>query len=47
MNEEINNIKKTLSTLISWIAVQSNSPITIKEASTLLNMLEGHNDLDK
>ena len=41
MSEDVNNIKKTLKTLISWIAVQSNSPITIKEASTLLDMLEG------
>jgi len=41
MMTEIENIKMTLGTLITWTAQSSASPITISEAEKLLRMLEG------
>ena len=38
---EIAHLKKTLGTLISWIAQSANSPIRISEADTLINMMGG------
>lgn len=37
---ELDNVKNTLGTLISWIAQSSNSPISVHEAERLLQMLE-------
>lgn len=34
-------LKETLGTLISWMAQSYNSPISIKEAETLIKMLQG------
>lgn len=36
--------KKTLGTLISWMMQSADSPISIDEASRLLNILNGHEE---
>jgi len=38
--EENERLKKTLATLISWMAQSSSSPISLNEAGQLLKMLE-------
>lgn len=39
---EVKALKETLGTLISWMVTSSVSPIRMDEASTLLNILNGH-----
>lgn len=39
---EVKALKKALGTLIAWLPQSANSPIRVDEASTLLNMLNGH-----
>ena len=40
---DLDNTKKVLGTLINWICQSAGSPISFKEAETLLNMLNGDN----
>lgn len=46
-SEQIAAIKKTLGTLINWMAQSSVSPISLYEAEQLFNMLEGRNGESK
>jgi hypothetical protein len=39
---EVKALKKALGTLIAWLPQSANSPIRVDEASTLLNMMNGH-----
>lgn len=39
---EVNQLKRALGSLITWMAQSSNSPIRRDEASTLINMMNGH-----
>ena len=39
---EVKALQKSLGSLISWMASSANSPIRTDEASTLLNILNGH-----
>jgi len=39
---EVKALKKALGTLLSWLPQSANSPIRVDEASTLLNMMNGH-----
>jgi hypothetical protein len=40
LKREVAALKKTLGTLISWMASSANSPIRIEEAKKLLEMLD-------
>lgn len=40
LEQKIDNLKKTLGTLISWMSGSSVSPINVGEAKRLLEMLE-------
>ena len=39
---EVAALKRTVGLLISWMAQSASSPIRVDEASTLLNILNGH-----
>lgn len=44
---QVKDLQRTVGTLISWIAQSANSPIRIDEASTLMNILNGTEDLTR
>ena len=39
---EVKALKKALGTLLAWLPASANSPIRLDEASTLLNIMNGH-----
>ena len=39
---EVNQLKNALGNLIAWMTSSANSPIRRDEASTLINMMNGH-----
>lgn len=39
---EVKALQKALGTLISWLPGSANAPIRVDEASTLLNIMNGH-----
>jgi len=39
---QVKDLQKALGHLITWMAQSANSPITVEDASTLINMLNGY-----
>lgn len=46
LEEKIGTVKRTLASLIAWMAGSANSPISQSEARMLLEKLEGYRDED-
>lgn len=40
LRKEVEHLRKTLGSLIAWMAQSANSPISVKEAERLLRMLD-------
>lgn len=39
---QVKQLQKALGTLLAWLPQSANSPIRVDEASTLINMMNGH-----